>query len=121
MHAGVGDVNNQGLQELLELLIAKNCGVQITRIEPEENVKDSEDKKLEPEEPVDTTPAGMKCDIKNLHQKPYQHGKNVWVDEYPDDIRDPAENEKTAKFALLIRNKKSYDSRKKLEIDSIVV
>ena len=69
MHAGVGDVNNQGLQELLELLIAKNCGVQITRIEPEENVKDSEDKKLEPEEPVDTSPAGMK--------KPDQHGKNV--------------------------------------------
>ncbi len=43
------------------------------------------------------------------------------MDEYLDDIKDPAENEKTAKFALLIRNKQSYDSRRKFEIDSIIV
>lgn len=36
-------------------------------------------------------------------------------------MQEPAENEKTARFAILVRNKKSFDSRKKLEIDSIVI
>jgi hypothetical protein len=108
-------------QELLELLASKNGLVQLNGAAPGKLAKEAEEDKAKPEEPVDTMPAGMRCDIKNLYQKPDKHGRNVWVDEYPDDIHDPAENEKTAKFALLIRNKKSYDSRKKLEIDSIVV
>jgi hypothetical protein len=65
---------------------------------------------------------GMIADVKNLYQtKPDEHGKTTWVDKYPEDLEEAAENAETARYALLIRNKKSYDSRRKLEIDSIVV
>ena len=40
---------------------------------------------------------------------------------YPDDLDAPAENERTGRFALLIRNIKCYDGRKKLSIESIIV
>jgi hypothetical protein len=43
------------------------------------------------------------------------------VTEYPDDAVAAAENAETARFAFLVRNKISYDSRKTLEIDSIIV
>jgi len=64
---------------------------------------------------------GMECDIKNLYQKEDERGRTTWTDKYPDNLDEAAENEITARFAILVRNKKSFDSRKKLEIDSIVV
>lgn len=65
---------------------------------------------------------GMISDVKNLYQtKPDARGKSTWVDKYPDDLEEAAENAETARYALLIRNKKCYDGRKKLQIDSIVV
>lgn len=65
---------------------------------------------------------GMITDVKNLYQsKPDNRGKTTWVDTYPDDLEEAAENAETAKYALLLRNSKSYDGRKKLKIDSIVV
>lgn len=65
---------------------------------------------------------GMIPDVKNLYQtKPDARGKSTWVDKYPDDLEEAAENAETARYALLIRNKKCYDGRKKLQIDSIIV
>lgn len=65
---------------------------------------------------------GMIVDVKNLYlSKPDKHGRTSWIDEYPDDLAEAAENAESARFALLIRNKKSYDGRKKLEIDSFIV
>ena len=65
---------------------------------------------------------GMITDVKNLYQsKPDNRGKTTWVDTYPDDLQEAAENAESARYALLIRNNKCYDGRKKLEIDSIVV
>ena len=65
---------------------------------------------------------GMISDAKNLYQsKPDNRGKTTWVDTYPDDLEEAAENAETARYALLIRNSKCYDGRKKLQIDSIVV
>lgn len=69
-----------------------------------------------------TTKSGMRCDIKNLYQgEEDRRGRFTWVDKYPEDWEEAAENAETARFALLVRNKKSFDSRKKSEIDSIVV
>ena len=66
--------------------------------------------------------AGMITDVKNLYQsKPDNRGRTTWVDTYPDDLEEAAENAETAKYALLIRNNKCYDGRKKLQIDSVVV
>lgn len=65
---------------------------------------------------------GMIPGVKNLYQgKPDDSGKSTWVDKYPDDLEEAAENAESAQYALLIRNKKCYDGRKKLEMDSIVV
>jgi len=65
---------------------------------------------------------GRIADVKNLYQsKPDNRGKTTWVDTYPDDLEEAAENAETARYALLIRNSKCYDGRKKLQIDSIVV
>ncbi|KAL8996524.1 MAG: hypothetical protein Q9169_003991 [Polycauliona sp. 2 TL-2023] len=71
---------------------------------------------------VPVSKVGMISDVKNLYEgKPDSRGRSTWVDKYPDDLEEAAENAETACFALLIRNKKSYDGRKKLEMDSIIV
>lgn len=65
---------------------------------------------------------GMITDVKNLYQsKPDNRGKTTWINKCPDDLEEAAENAESARYALLIRNSKSYDGRKKLQIDSIVV
>lgn len=65
---------------------------------------------------------GMITDVKNLYQsQPDWRGEPTWIDKYPDDLEEAAENAETARYALLIRNRKCYDGRKKLQIDSIVV
>ena len=65
---------------------------------------------------------GMILEIKNLYQgKRDDYGNRPWVETYPDDLDDPVENDKTAQFALLIRNKKCHSGRKKLTIVSIIV
>lgn len=69
-----------------------------------------------------TVKPGMISKIKNLYQgKKDDYGNRPWVETYPDDLDDPVENEKTARFALLIRNKKCHSGRKKLTVASIVV
>jgi hypothetical protein len=67
--------------------------------------------------------AGMECDIKNLYQgKEDNRGRFTWTDKYPENLEKAAEDEVTARYAILIRYKKCFsDSRKSLEIDSIVV
>ena len=65
---------------------------------------------------------GMRCDVKNLYQsEPDEDGDRTWTEKYPDYIVEPSENSTTLRYALLVRNRKSSDSHKKLEIDSIVV
>ena len=75
-----------------------------------------------PAKTISNEEVGMIIDCKNLYQKADSKGRNTWVDEYPKDLTAAAENAETAKYALLIRNRKVFDnSRKSLEIDSIVV
>ena len=72
--------------------------------------------------PAKYEPPGMRTDAKNLYQsKKDDDGNTTWVDKYPEDLEEAAENAETARYALLVRNKKCYDGRKKLQIDSIVV
>lgn len=44
----------------------------------------------------------------------------TWIDENSENLKEAAENEKTEKYALIVRNKKSSDSRKSLEAHSII-
>jgi hypothetical protein len=60
---------------------------------------------------------GMKCDLVNL----YRNDDGDWVKDYPSNLVEAAEDEETAQCAMIVRNEKSSDSRKKLEIHSIIV
>lgn len=74
------------------------------------------------EDCIPAAKAGMIPDVKNLYQgKPDSRGRSAWVDKYPDDLEEAAENAETARYAFVIRNKKCYDGRKKLQIDSITI
>ncbi|KAL8829738.1 MAG: hypothetical protein Q9191_001848 [Dirinaria sp. TL-2023a] len=66
--------------------------------------------------------SGMTSDVKSLYEgKPDDRGKTTWVDKYPDDLEEAAENAESACYALLIRNTKCYDGRRKLQMDSVTV
>lgn len=74
------------------------------------------------EDCIPAAKAGVIPEVKYLYQgKPDSRGESTWVDKYPDDLEEAAENAETARYAFLIRNKKCYDGRKKLQIDSIVI
>ncbi|KAK8103048.1 hypothetical protein PG984_016194 [Apiospora sp. TS-2023a] len=80
-----------------------------------------------PDHKQDTTgkpnvPAGSISDVKNIYRSPKdKDGEWTWVNKYPEDAQDAAENAETARYAVLVRNIKSTDSRKKLEAHSIVI
>jgi hypothetical protein len=110
--------NQAHIMKMAELLEKMADGVfdeDITE-DAEASLKDNKEEKLE-----DKIPAGMLAEIKNLYQKADKQGRHQWVTEYPDDVVEAAENAETARFAFLVRNKISYDSRKTLEIDSLIV
>lgn len=67
--------------------------------------------------------AGMKNGSKQLYSgKEDKKGRFQWQDKVPEDIGNPAENNETAKWALLVRNVKVYnDPQRVLAIHSIVV
>lgn len=83
-----------------------------------ENEK-SEKKEDKPEEPE--VPQGSITEAKSLFQKKDSDGKYQWVVDEPQDVVEAAESKETARFAFLVRKRKSYDSRKKYDIDSIIV
>lgn len=67
-------------------------------------------------------PVGSISTVKNIYRSPKDDDGNwTWVEEYPEDVKEAAENEETEQYAVLVRNIKSQDGRKKLEADSIVI
>ncbi|KAF2644520.1 P-loop containing nucleoside triphosphate hydrolase protein [Massarina eburnea CBS 473.64] len=76
------------------------------------------------EDPIDEQcEPGMKTGLKNLYSgKEDRKGRYQWQEELPKNLGGPAENKKTAKWALLVRNVKAYnDPTKVLAIHSIVI
>jgi hypothetical protein len=70
----------------------------------------------------DDTPAGSLCSSVPIYQgEPDSQGRMTWSADKPEDVPEAAENEKTLGHAVVIRNKKSQDSRKQFEIHSIVI
>ena len=85
----------------------------------EKKDKKEEVKDDKPKEPA--VPQGSITEAKALYHKKDNDGKYQWVTEEPVDVVDAAENEETARYAFLVRKTKSYDSRKKYDINSIIV
>ncbi|KAF2677328.1 P-loop containing nucleoside triphosphate hydrolase protein [Lentithecium fluviatile CBS 122367] len=88
-----------------------------------DGAKEETKDKPEDEEPEEHIEPGMKNGLHNLYSgKEDKKGRYQWQDKIPEDIGDPAENDKTAKWALLVRNVKVYgDPTRVLAIHSIVV
>jgi hypothetical protein len=61
---------------------------------------------------------GMKVEAKDFY--PDKDGTG-WTQTYPTGIEEAAENDETAEYAILKRNKKSTDARKKFSLHSIIV
>jgi hypothetical protein len=65
---------------------------------------------------------GSISDVKDLYQGPEDaQGRAQWLDKYPEDAEEAAENEETEKYALIARKRKCFDGRKKFDIDSIII
>ena len=66
---------------------------------------------------------GTLNEIQNLYRsKDHEEGEYEWIKDIPSYYtKDPAEDEKTAKYAILVRNQRASKSHKTLEIHSIVV
>jgi hypothetical protein len=85
--------------------------------ESKDGAKEDDDKDKKPKVAV-----GSVSEAKNIYKGASDDDGNwTWVDKYPDDAEEAAENEETATYAVVVRNQKSNDSRKKLEAHSIVV
>ena len=88
----------------------------------DEDKKDGEEAKDGEEKEKPKIPVGSVGEAKNIYKGASDDDGNwTWVDKYPDDVEEAAENEETATFAVVVRNQKSNDSRKKLEAHSIIV
>ncbi|KAI0442660.1 P-loop containing nucleoside triphosphate hydrolase protein [Xylaria telfairii] len=81
----------------------------------------NDDEKVAREDSNGKATVGMICQKKDVYQMIDRYNKATWTAELKEDIEEAAENEESDKYALLVRNKKSYDSRKELEVDSIVI
>ena len=77
----------------------------------------SEEAEEKKDEPTVTVPPGSKTSFTNIYKNEFDE---TWTAEKPDDL-EPAEGKDTAGHAIVIRQQKSKDSRKKYEIHSIVV
>ncbi|KAF2748329.1 P-loop containing nucleoside triphosphate hydrolase protein [Sporormia fimetaria CBS 119925] len=78
---------------------------------------------VQDDEPAEDVKPGMKTGLHNLYSgKEDKKGRYQWQDKIPDDLGDPAENDKTAKWALIVRKIKVYnDPSRVLKIHSIAV
>lgn len=84
---------------------------------PDDDSSDGEE-----EEKKSSLPVGSVSEVKNIYKSAKdKDGDWTWVDKYPEDVEEPAENAVTDTYAVLVRNVKSHDGRKKLEAHSIVV
>lgn len=95
----------------------------VKNTEGDENQATSDENGVPTPEEDDGVEPGMAGRVKNLYSgKEDKRGRFQWQSTVPKDVKEPVENEATAKFALLVRNVKAYnDPRKTLSVHSIVV
>ena len=86
------------------------------------DAKDSREAEEAQKKKMENAPAGSITEIKSLYQGPVDYqGRAQWIDRYPDDVEEAAENEETAKYVLVVRKKKCFDGRRKFDLDSILI
>jgi hypothetical protein len=91
------------------------------KVDVEEQEK-KEEKTEEKKEEKTYAPTGTITASTDIYQGPEDdQGRATWIDKMPDDVAEAAENEETAQYAVVVRKKKCFDSRKQFEIDSLVI
>ncbi|KAI4088935.1 MAG: hypothetical protein L6R37_008127 [Teloschistes peruensis] len=87
----------------------------------DDTVCDMPDYSNEDMEPTPTKP-GMIANVKNLYRTQLdRHGRWEWVDEIPDGLDNPVENNEWARYALRVHNAKCNDGGRRFQIESIMV
>ncbi|KAH7388922.1 ATPase [Cadophora sp. MPI-SDFR-AT-0126] len=82
----------------------------------------TEDAAKEVDQELRDAAIGSISNIKDLYQGPEDsQGRAQWLDKYPEDAEEAAENEETEKYAFIARKTKCFTGRKKFDIDSIIV
>lgn len=113
------------LEELYKLMRKDGTVDQAVNADEDASTSESEedDKPKKPTSEVKTNvPVGSVSEVKNIYKSSKDKDGNwTWVDKYPEDTPEPAENAVTDTYAVLVRNIKSQDGRKKLEAHSIVI
>lgn len=111
------------LEELSVLMKTTDLNKEAGEVEESSGDEDSwVDTPEEKEKETTNAPVGSVSEVKNIYKSPTdKDGIWTWVNKYPDDAEEPAENAVTDTYAVLVRNVKSQDGRKKLEAHSIVV
>jgi hypothetical protein len=67
-------------------------------------------------------PEGSLVSSRSVYRGPADdEGVWTWLDKEPENVPEAAENEDTAQYAIITRLKQANDSRKKFELDSIVI
>ncbi|KPI39347.1 uncharacterized protein AB675_5207 [Cyphellophora attinorum] len=69
----------------------------------------------------DSISSGSLCQYKPFYARKDKDGKTQWTTKEPEDAAEPVEGRSTAKYAFLVRLRKSSDTRKKYDLDSVVV
>jgi hypothetical protein len=64
------------------------------------------DEKIKGDDVDGKVTVGMVCEKKDLYQKTDKHNKATWTAKMLNDLDEAAENDETAKYAILIRNSK---------------
>lgn len=116
------------LEELSVLMKTSDINGEAEEAEEAEQSSEGEESEVdtpeedEKEEETTNVPVGSVSEVKNIYKSSKdKDGVWTWVNKYPEDVAEPAENAVTDTYAVLVRNVKSQDGRKKLEAHSIVV
>ena len=73
-------------------------------VELKETVPDSTTVKTDSAESKPKVPAGSMSDVKNIYKSAKDDdGEWTWVDKYPEDAEEAAENEETEQYAVVVK------------------
>lgn len=96
-----------------------------TEVDDSSSDSDEAPEEMEKQEEEDRKvilPFGSVSEVQHTYKSAKdQDGNWTWVNEYPEEVEEPAESAINDTYAVLVRNVKAPDARKQLEAQSLVV
>lgn len=117
-----GSPSMLSIEELSTLMKTTDINDEAEEAQESESEESGVNTPEEKDKETTNAPVGSVSEVKNIYKSSKdKDGVWTWVNKYPEDVAEPAENAVTDTYAVLVRNIKSQDGRKKLEAHSIVV